>query len=960
MRPANVDKLLLATLLPAFGLALGLHVKENLRTGRAQPPVFAVPAPGGDGYPIVGGARIERQVRWNGLEVGDRLIRVGDEDLRGVGYIGFEAIALEQGGAAAEAPLVFERDGVRHETVLRMSSLRNPWHRLPFLAGFVLLSVLVLLRSPGNRQAQLLFAGFVGFAILETPFYGGPRLQTWANQILFNFGGFVAIGLLMRWVISFPDELLPGRRLSPHWAWIGLVHLVARFNYHLGAPFPPEYAPVVALSSDAVIALVLLTIATWNYVYATPIGRRRVKWVLLGGYVTVLPTLVAVGLQVLAPTLLPAFNFSAAFEYTPISAVALPIGVLVGIARYNLFDIDRLISSAASYSLTAVLALAAIFALVPWLAGGLAAATGASHDLLQLVLTPLLAAALVVAHRALRPRLDRLFFPERLALERGVELLLGDLSECRSGDEVDRLVGERLGLLLRPETCAAYRREGERLVPVHGGDGAIDLGPLGSLVVALESRPVPLRVRGDELGRSLPELEPAAARAVARLGAEVLVPLRRGKDLGALVVLGARRSGDIYTDTDLALLATVAERASAQLLHVRDAETIVEERLRAEELRELKERAESANVSRSRFLAAASHDLRQPLHALALLSEALVDQTRDDRAEELAERIRGAAASLGEMFDGLLDVSRLDVGGVDPQPVGFALDSLLERLIGELAPVAEAKGLRLRWSPSSERVRSDPLLLRRILQNLLSNAIRYTEKGEVEVRVRADQAGERVRIEVRDTGPGIPEDRQRDVFREFVQIGGRGSERGLGLGLSIVERTARLLGHPVDLASRPGAGSTFAVAVPRARETEPAPIAAAPGVDLAGRRIAVLDDDLEVLAAMHELLTRWGCRVIAAASLADLRDSLERLAEPPDAILADYRLAGDETGLDAIAWLRAHTGLRIPAAIVTGETAAPELEAIRSHGLRSVTKPLRPFRLRALLLELLRDGEPGA
>jgi signal transduction histidine kinase/ActR/RegA family two-component response regulator len=475
----------------------------------------------------------------------------------------------------------------------------------------------------------------------------------------------------------------------------------------------------------------------------------------------------------------------------------------------------------------------------------------------------------------------------------------------------------------------------------------------GPLARALARRPAPLRVAEGEFARAVPELEPDEASALVASGTRVLLPLRCGKDLAAIVALGPRRTGDVYTDSDLTLLGAVAEKASAELLHQRDAEAIRAERVRVEELSSLKRAAEEVLRRRSRFLAAASHDLRQPLHALSMYTSLLRERVGGPDTAGLIDQIEKSTASLSAMFSSLLDLSRLDAGAVEPRIGPVALAPLLAELSAEASPAAEAKGLKLLYTPVAVTVRSDPVLLGRILRNLLENAVRYTEHGSVRLEVHVE--GERVRVAVADTGPGIPLDRQELVFQEFVRLSSDAATRGLGLGLAIVDRLARTLAHPLALDSEPGRGSVFELSLERAE-----PAAAAPGAPAAmaldGRVVVLVDDDLAVLAATRDVLESWGCRVVAASSADEACEAIAVRALRPDAILADYRLGELDNGLEAIAAIRAACGRDVPAAVLTGETVAAVARRIQERGLAQLVKPVAPARLRALLTELTRDG----
>ena len=393
-------------------------------------------------------------------------------------------------------------------------------------------------------------------------------------------------------------------------------------------------------------------------------------------------------------------------------------------------------------------------------------------------------------------------------------------------------------------------------------------------------------------------------------------------------------------------------------------------RVDAEEaLRAARDEAERANVAKSRFLAVASHDVRQPMHALGLLLAALSRRIVDPELRSIVSVMEESLAAMSELFNALLDVSKLDAGVIVPEVVDLPLAPLLARMANDYGPPAREKGLELRIVPCSAAVRSDAVLLDRIVRNLVSNAIVHTRTGRVVVGCR--RRGDSLRIEVHDTGPGIPADQLGAIFQEFRQLGNPGRDRrqGLGLGLAIVERLARLLGHRIDVASVPGRGSTFAVEAPRstaaALPQAPAPAADAGAADLAGARVLVLDDDAAVLAATDRLLRDWGCIVYAAASAGAALEQLARADGPLDLMIADRRLAEGEAGERVLARIRAgaqHAGTQ-PAAglIVTGETASDVLRALEDTGFKVLNKPVRPARLRALMAALLRTRrEAGA
>jgi len=949
MRPL-ADKLLFALFLPLFVVCLVLHLREARRTGLAQPPVFATYR-GADAYPVVGGVRRERGADWAGLALGDRLIRVGDIDLRGIGYVGFDATALAEAGARGEARLISERVGQRRETQLAMQRSALPWYRVPFLLGFVLAAVLVLWISPGSARARLMFAAFLAFACVETPFYGGSPLQTYAYAALFHLGGPIAIGLLIAFFSQLPIEAPPERRASPWWGLVGLVFVLVRVPYFLDAPIPAHAAPAAVLASDVSFVLVGVALVGWNTLHAGPSGRRRMRWLAVGALLGLGPMLFTLSLA----SLLSPATYHRLFQYSAICAVLLPLGLVVSILRANLLDVDRLFSATTAYSLAVAATVATALALLPPLGRSVASALALEVRTAQTLLALVLTAVAVPLGRRLHPVIERAFFPERVATHRSFGRLLRDVSDCDEAGEVLDLLRSRIEALLGLRSCAVYESAGNSFA-VRGAPDAQQLPGESPLLRRLERDPVPLRVDGVTLARSVPELSAAEADALSEQDARLLLPVRAGKDMLAFLILGPKRSGDLFTANELVLLGAVAEKASAELGRLRARAALASARERAQELQQLTAAAEAANRAKSRFLAAASHDLRQPLHALGLFADRLSDHVTGDVGRALAEQVQSTTRSLRHQLDALLDLSRLDAGGVEPDVRSFAIGPELARLAAEWAVAAREKGLAFRFEPIDAHVVSDPVLLTRVLQNLLANAVRYTNRGEVALVARADRAS--LVLEVADTGPGIPRDRQREIFSEFYRLDPHADDGGLGLGLAIVDRTARLLGHDVTLESEPEQGSRFRVRVPldASRDARPVRESASPSIPtgLLGRRVLVVEDEPAALEAVRGLLESWGCRVTAAHSIAAAADLLSHDADPLDAIIADYRLGDEETGLEAIARVRLLAGRDVPAVVMSGEAARESLRAIRESGLRYLPKPVPPSKLRALLGELLR------
>ena len=373
--------------------------------------------------------------------------------------------------------------------------------------------------------------------------------------------------------------------------------------------------------------------------------------------------------------------------------------------------------------------------------------------------------------------------------------------------------------------------------------------------------------------------------------------------------------------------------------------------------------AEQANRSKTQFFAAASHDLRQPLHAVGLFASALAGKVRDAEGARLVSSINSSVQALEALFNELLDISKLDSGVIKPAVTSFPLAEIFDRLRGEFATEAADKGVRLTVSAESHIVASDAVLLERILRNLISNAVRYTPVGEVAVTTTPD--GGMLRIEVRDTGIGIrAEDRER-IFEEFLQIGnpGRTSKKGLGLGLSIVQRLCGLLGYQIHLESEPGEGAAFSFEVPItgvAQPREDAARAALPAhADLAGKLVVVIDDESAIVDGMRVLLAGWGAEVIGSATGNDVVAAVHAAGKLPALLIIDHRLASGENGIEVAQRIRRELDPEIPGILVTG-SISPDLDRLaRAANLEFLLKPVMADQLRSSIAAIPGLKAPG-
>ncbi|MEJ0046612.1 MAG: hybrid sensor histidine kinase/response regulator [Rhodospirillales bacterium] len=401
-------------------------------------------------------------------------------------------------------------------------------------------------------------------------------------------------------------------------------------------------------------------------------------------------------------------------------------------------------------------------------------------------------------------------------------------------------------------------------------------------------------------------------------------------------------------------LTNLARRLVQEIAERREAEAA---------LLEAKAAAEEANETKTNFLAAVSHDLRQPLHAARLFLGEVGESVPSGRVGALVARVESALDSMDDMLESLLDMVRLDSGAWRVDPEACALGPLLARLVAETQPQAAEAGLRLRYVDSSAAVRTDRRLLERVLRNLIGNAVQYTERGSILVGCRL--RGDEVRIDVVDTGIGIPREKWQVIFQEFHQLGitNRQSGKGLGLGLAIVDRAARMLGAAVDVQSEPGRGSRFSVTLKR---VQPPPMPASPAASasvaeaLAQCNVLVVEDDPAVRAGMSSLLRSWQCHVVAAESTEAALAKLQANGAPPQVIIADYHLAGEDNGIRALTAVRSHYGIAIPALVMSSDRAPGLRAEAHAAGAVFLKKPVAPSKLRATLNYLLNHAVVAA
>nr|MBA2721833.1 response regulator [Methylibium sp.] len=398
-----------------------------------------------------------------------------------------------------------------------------------------------------------------------------------------------------------------------------------------------------------------------------------------------------------------------------------------------------------------------------------------------------------------------------------------------------------------------------------------------------------------------------------------------------------------------------AESAQLKLRTERLAQQLLVEKAAADQARGI---AEAANRAKTQFFSAASHDLRQPLHAMGLFAEALRAKSRgDEEVTHLVNSINSSVDALEGLFSELLDITKIDTGGVDPRPEHFALRDVFQRLKLQYEPTAFEKGLALRFRGGDLPVFGDPVLVDRIVRNLLSNAIRYTEDGGILVSAR--RRGTQVQVQVWDTGLGIAPAEQSRIFEEFYQVHAHAplqanQSKGLGLGLAIVQRLARLQDAPLALASVPGRGTVFTLTLPLGKPPRPQPLAPAArkpglGLTLERRDILVVEDEPAVREGLVVLLKGWGATVHAFESVEAVEAWARGEPPAPDLAIVDYRLPNGRTGTEALKSLRTAFGSTLPAILVTGSTMSGHEEEASRDDFHLLIKPVAPNKLRAMI-----------
>jgi class 3 adenylate cyclase len=552
-----LDWVLLGAMLALFGTSLVLHLRAVARTGLGGPGIVVTAARSPDGYPEV--ARPMPGMPGETLPVGARVLRVGDSDCRGMGEIEFVAASLEVVSDAPELEVVLDAgSGPEVHRIQIRHALIAWWWYLPTPLGFALLGLIAIFRLPDRRVARLALAGAMLFGSVWLRFYGGPRALTYLWTVFYALELTLALPLCLRVMLLFPTETARDGPLARYGPWIlaleGPAVVGATFNWPLRVSV--AFPLMLAISGATLIAG--LAVLADSYRRASPIGRRQIKWVLFGGYLS--------GVAALAAWVLALVTHERwlLFDMSSLAGVFFAGGYIVAILRFQLVDIDRVIGATATSTALSVLAIAGLLSCVPPVARAASESMGVEPGTAQTALSLGLAALIVPGYRKLRPRIDRAMFAERAALEDGIAGLLLEIGKEQEAGALFEHLGARLGGLLRPESLAIYGRAGSAFVSLVAAGRATPpaFDARGPLIATLAETGRPLAAQRWARAAAPSDFERAALHTC---DAAVLLPITSRGELSAFVCLGPKRSGDIYTAGECALLGAVADRIGVAL-----------------------------------------------------------------------------------------------------------------------------------------------------------------------------------------------------------------------------------------------------------------------------------------------------------------------------------------------------------------------------------------------------------
>ena len=656
-RLRRADALLLAGALALFSVALGLNVRELLRGGLVWMPLTVDAAPAG-GMPRVHSFWSPELERRTGLVRGDELVALDGESLADVGRLEFATRLLVAAQGRRELPVSVRSEGAAREVLLPLPEVPFAWRTTLFALGFVVPGAFAFWRARGFPPARLLFLFAFGYALHWTYFWGGSRPQTLAAMAAFTLGPMLAGPFALRAMLSFPLETASSGRVARFAPFLFVVLGPGPVSWAFGVPFSATWGMRITTAGSALWVVTALSILTWNYRRSGATGRRQLKWVLVGLYLASAPPAFAAAATLIEPGL------AWLYEASLLSVICLPIALFVALGRDHLYDVDRLISASATYTLLSVLATAGIGIAVPRVARLLAAF--GDPDLVQAGLSIAVALALVNARRWVAPRVQGLLFRERVALEQGALALRAALSGSEKPSELIETLGTKLDALLAPTCTVIYAAAGDELAPVfvRGPAAAPGFGLEKGLVLVLAAEHGVVTVPPRRRHPFWQALDAEEASALEAMGAALLVPLEPRGVCAGFICLGEKRSGDVYTAQDRALLASIAAKASDELVRFHELELRAAERQMNARLRRYVPGAIAEELERGGALAPGERevtvlfvDVRGYSSFAEPIAPAQIFEAVSAYTQAVSEEIRAASGTVVEFNgDGMMAV----------------------------------------------------------------------------------------------------------------------------------------------------------------------------------------------------------------------------------------------------------------------------------------------------------------
>jgi class 3 adenylate cyclase len=579
LRLRFADAALLTGLLAAWLVCLVLHLQALTRGDLAWIPLHVAAAASAQDHPTVQGFWSGAEHDAPGLAVGDRLLAVGDHDLRGAGRLAVVARIYQQADGTDSVPVRFERAGIRGEARLDLEPIPLAWRKTLVAAGLVIVGALAFWRTRGSHVGRLFFLALVFYAFHWTDFWGGPPGRTYTAIASFGTGVALAQVLALRVALSFPEESARWGRWARTWPWLFVLTGPVIVTWAFGAPLPADLGQPLAMLGIVTFIATFLAVLARSYRECGPMGRRQIKWGVFGIWVGLFPALFTGALSLAFPRLWWLYEACLGL------VIAIPISLLIALTRYNLFDINRLITAAMTYTVMSALLLASIVAVVPWASRALEGVVDPSFS--QTAMALVIAVVLWPVHHRIGPAIEHRIYPERLTLEREAQQLRRALSRCEKPEELLTVLCERLQELLRLDCVVIYGRARDAFAPLFARGRAVApaFDAEGPMIEALTLRAEPVDATRIERGRAALPHSKAELAALRTMGVEVVLPVILREELAAFVCLGEKQSGDIFTSTDRALLQSLADKTSDELLRFDHEVVYRQERAMAERLR---------------------------------------------------------------------------------------------------------------------------------------------------------------------------------------------------------------------------------------------------------------------------------------------------------------------------------------------------------------------------------------